>query len=247
MTYHEFIQKILDTRGRFNLDLPSRQRHHIVPRCHGGNNNDDNLIDLTRSEHLEAHRLLSIENPNDIRLLEAYRQMAKIWGKYLSEEQKNYLDNLPPQIPWNKGLSFDDEYKNKISIATKIGMNNPETRYKCGKAQRGRQRTPEEKEKISKTERGRIRPRSEIEKMIETKKNLSLLNPHYYDKISISHLGNKNPMYGKISYNAISLRDTETNIIFNSMKEARKYYHVGRNGLNKLILGGKLRYENKDN
>lgn len=126
-------------------------------------------------------------------------------------------------------------------------MNNPETRYKCGKAQRGKPRTVEEKEKISKTEKGRIRSRSEIEKMIETKKNLSLLNSHYYDKISISHLGNKNPMYGKIPHNAMSLKDTETNIIFNSRKEAREYYHVGRSGLNKLISGGKLIYENKDN
>lgn len=33
--HDEFIQNILDTRGRFNVDCYS-ERHHIIPECCGG-------------------------------------------------------------------------------------------------------------------------------------------------------------------------------------------------------------------
>ena len=46
MTYNEFIQNILDTRGRFGIpDGEYKERHHIVPKCLGGTNDKENLID----------------------------------------------------------------------------------------------------------------------------------------------------------------------------------------------------------
>lgn len=64
MTYNEFIQNILSTRGRFNVN-GYKERHHILPKCMGGNDDKENLIDLTAQEHYEAHRLLAIENPDN--------------------------------------------------------------------------------------------------------------------------------------------------------------------------------------
>ena len=63
MTYNEFIDKIINERGRFNCGNEYHERHHIIPKCLGGTNNKDNLIDLYAKEHFEAHRLLSLENP----------------------------------------------------------------------------------------------------------------------------------------------------------------------------------------
>ena len=63
MTYNEFIQDILNTRGRFNID-GYKERHHIIPECLGGETNKENLIDLTAQEHYEAHKLLAEENPD---------------------------------------------------------------------------------------------------------------------------------------------------------------------------------------
>lgn len=65
ITYEEFIQNILDTRGRFNCGDEYHERHHIAPKCMGGTNEEDNLIDLFAREHFEAHRLLALENPEN--------------------------------------------------------------------------------------------------------------------------------------------------------------------------------------
>ena len=47
MTYKEYIQNIIDTRGRFNCEKDSyKERHHILPRALRGDNSTENLIDL---------------------------------------------------------------------------------------------------------------------------------------------------------------------------------------------------------
>ena len=85
MTYKEFIQNIIDTRGQWNIPEGEKfERHHIIPCCLGGegdritNKNKSrfskrshhpNCIWLKPSEHIEAHRLLAEENPDNKSLL----------------------------------------------------------------------------------------------------------------------------------------------------------------------------------
>ena len=38
MTYSEFIENILATRGRFGCGEQYHERHHILPKSHGGEN-----------------------------------------------------------------------------------------------------------------------------------------------------------------------------------------------------------------
>lgn len=69
ITYQDFIQNILNTRGRFGIpEGEYKERHHIVPKCIGGTNDKDNLIDLYAREHFIAHKLLAIET-NDSKLI----------------------------------------------------------------------------------------------------------------------------------------------------------------------------------
>ena len=74
-TYEEFIQNILETRGRFNCGDEYHERHHIVAKCMGGTDDEENLIDLFAREHFEAHRLLALENPGNIKLIYAWNCM----------------------------------------------------------------------------------------------------------------------------------------------------------------------------
>lgn len=46
MTYIELINDILETRGRFNCGNEYCERHHILPKCMGGTDDEENLIDL---------------------------------------------------------------------------------------------------------------------------------------------------------------------------------------------------------
>ena len=72
MKYDDFIQNILNTRGRFGIPKGEiKARHHIIPRCKGGLDIEENLIDLYPQEHYEAHKLLFEENPGDYKLAAA--------------------------------------------------------------------------------------------------------------------------------------------------------------------------------
>ena len=75
-TYQEFIQNILNTRGRFNCGKEYHERHHIVPRCIGGTDDKENLIDLFAREHFIAHKLLALENQDNQKLIHAWWMMS---------------------------------------------------------------------------------------------------------------------------------------------------------------------------
>lgn len=82
MTYQEFINDILQTRGRFACGNEYHERHHIVPRCMNGTNDKENLIDLFAREHFEAHRLLALENLDNEKLVYAWWNMCSCRRDY---------------------------------------------------------------------------------------------------------------------------------------------------------------------
>lgn len=77
-TYDEYIENILNTRGRFACSDEYHERHHIIPQCIGGNDKEENLIDLYAREHFEAHRLLALENPENDKLVYAWWAMSHL-------------------------------------------------------------------------------------------------------------------------------------------------------------------------
>ena len=114
MTYQEFIDNILKTRGQFSCGDEYHERHHILPRCKGGTDNKENLIDLFAKEHFEAHRLLALENPNDSKLVFAWWSMAFIkmdnHQRYQItpeeyQELKTAMHNTPRSTEHRKKLS----------------------------------------------------------------------------------------------------------------------------------------------
>lgn len=139
MTYNEFIQNILDTRGRFSCGEEYHERHHIVPRCMNGSNDQINLIDLYAREHFIAHKLLAEENPNNYKLKYAYWNMCQCVGnnaqnKYTPspeeyEECRVFCSNAMrgENHPFF-GRHHSDETRKKQSEAKKgmyIGEENP--------------------------------------------------------------------------------------------------------------------------
>ena len=73
MTYNEFISDILSTRGRHGIPKCTyKETHHIKPKCWGGSDEDENLIDLYAREHFIAHKLLAEENPDNYEIVYAF-------------------------------------------------------------------------------------------------------------------------------------------------------------------------------
>lgn len=135
MTYNEFINDIVTTRGQWNISIKEDlcERHHIIPKCKGGKpykltwKQHQNVIWLTPREHYIAHRLLAEENPNDFDLVLAWSMMAFPKGKtnrknFISENdyqelRKKLSEGLKknPVIrknpPWNKGLTKETDQR----------------------------------------------------------------------------------------------------------------------------------------
>lgn len=167
MTYKEFIQNILDTRGRFGIPKEEyKERHHIIPKCMGGTNDEENLIDLYAREHFVAHQLIASENPSCNALHYALWNMANMTGA-TGERYK-----LTPE-----------EYENiRTSISKKFsGVNNP--MYGKRSAMYGKHHSKETKEKIRNKALGRKMPE-------EFKRAAS----EYWTG---KRKGENNPMYGR--------------------------------------------------
>lgn len=143
MTYNEFIQNILDTRGRFIENYDGvKERHHIKMRSLGGTNDEDNLIDLIDSEHYEAHKLLALENPD-------CKEAQYAWDMMCRRNKDGMLTNTITASEWEEARR---RWRNAFS-----GENHPmynkhhteETRRKISEAGTGKKRTEETKQNIS--------------------------------------------------------------------------------------------------
>ena len=120
MTYNEFINDILETRGRFNCGDKYHERHHIIPRCMNGTSDSDNLIDLYAREHFIAHKLLVEENPSEDSLKYAYWMMCNCRDICTPEEYEKARESvqcLPKSEKTRK--------KMKENHADVSGENNP--------------------------------------------------------------------------------------------------------------------------
>ena len=84
--YYDYIE-YLKNLGKRNLEYS--EKHHIIPRCLGGTNDKDNLIELTAREHFLAHYLLMKIYPDNYKLADAFRMMGVINKK----EQKRYFNS----------------------------------------------------------------------------------------------------------------------------------------------------------
>jgi len=66
------------------------EKHHIIPRCLGGTDDKDNLVELTPEEHYLAHQLLIKIHPNNPKLVYAAWRMTHGNKQYMARNNKMY-------------------------------------------------------------------------------------------------------------------------------------------------------------
>lgn len=74
MNYQKIYDSLIEKGKNRKLDC-YKERHHIVPRCLGGSDDEFNLVDLTPEEHYVAHQLLIKIYPNNHALVKAASMM----------------------------------------------------------------------------------------------------------------------------------------------------------------------------
>lgn len=75
MDYQKIYNQLID-RAKNRLLEGYRECHHIIPRCIGGMNTAENLVDLTPEEHYVAHQLLVKIYPDNDKLIYAAIMMC---------------------------------------------------------------------------------------------------------------------------------------------------------------------------
>lgn len=139
MTYIEFIESCkLKT-----VDPKKGHKHHIVPLCIGGSDTEDNKILVSWEDHWLAHKLLADENPDNERLVWAYKHNGSLEDFVRRASTRN-----------------DPKVKAKIS-ATLMGHTlSEESRKKMSETKKSQHKHISEshKEAISKASKGRVSP-----------------------------------------------------------------------------------------
>ena len=74
MNYRKIYISLIEKAKNRDID-GYYEKHHIVPRCLGGNDSPDNLVRLTPEEHYVAHQLLVKIHPDSHALAKAAAMM----------------------------------------------------------------------------------------------------------------------------------------------------------------------------
>jgi len=123
-----------------------KEKHHIVPKCMGGDNNSLNIAVLTAREHYVAHWLLHKIYPENANLIYVFNFM-------INGNRKKYLKLSSKEYEKIKLLISETRKKFKYTSESKLKISNSQKqRYKLNPKihpQLGKHRTIDEKEKSS--------------------------------------------------------------------------------------------------
>jgi len=166
-------------RNKYKDNLPYYETHHIIPKCLGGTDDEENLVLLTAKEHYVCHKLLTYIYKENKKIASAFFRMTfDKRGKHeISSRDYAYAKELYYSIP------MTNETKQKISLT-----------------QRGRKRSEDFKIKVSNGMKGvnvgRIHSKESKQNMSNAHigKKLKPFTLEHKEKIRNSNKGKKHNM-----------------------------------------------------
>jgi len=162
------------------------EKHHIIPKCLGGEDIEDNLILLTAREHYICHKLLTYIYPNNRNIALAFHYMTGgQTGNILNlcSRDFEYAKELNGKFIWNRGLTketdarvrkqgkiWKEKYDKGEIVINRVRLK--ETREKMSRSKKGISKTKDHKNKISDSLLGRKLSESTKQKMSESRKGI---------------------------------------------------------------------------
>jgi hypothetical protein len=183
------------------------ERHHVVPRCMGGDNSVENLVWLTAAEHYVAHQLLVKMHPESRSLAHAalfmstkganHKRNNKMYSWLKSRASLAMTGAGNPMFGREcptKGKKHSEETLKILSEKAKARKHTEATKKKIGEAQKGKKASKETIEKLCKAQQDMAKKRKEL----GIKRTAS---DEARRKMSIAHkgkrAGDKHPLFGK--------------------------------------------------
>lgn len=126
------------------------EKHHIIPKCLGGLDDEKNLVWLTPREHWLAHKLLLKIFPNEPKIQQALWMMSHTRGLIKSSREYEFLRcKCQNGLKTNLGKNFSETHRAKIGLAYTGKIVSEETREKLRQKALGRKLSEEAKAKCA--------------------------------------------------------------------------------------------------
>lgn len=160
MKYEKIYNQIIE-RAKYRVLEGYKEKHHIIPRCMGGTDEKDNLVDLTAREHFICHLLLTRIYPKHKGLRLSIWNMCNVKRNYQGRYKPNsrlyemirteYREHIKGENHPSYGRKHSEETRKKMSqIAKKRFENSPGT-FK------GRTHSEETRKKLSNNMKGKVK------------------------------------------------------------------------------------------
>ena len=158
MNYEKIYNNLIERAAR-RISEGYVEKHHIVPRCLGGDDSKENIVRLYPEEHYLAHLLLCKLNTGNSKLLYAAMNMTS--GSMINNGKRN-----------NKAYGWlRRHYAESMSGDNNPNRRNPEIQKEAAKKRVGQKRTEETKVRMSVAQKGRTFSEETKRKMAEAAKN----------------------------------------------------------------------------
>lgn len=150
IVFNKIYDNLINTRRSRGLDKSKLdgyyEKHHIVPKCMGGKDEDENYVLLTYKEHILAHKLLYriypdvsgnlislyamalTTNPNHKR-----EQIPSLSTKYIAQLKEEYIQKIDEISRKQLGKEVSEDVRKKISSANMGKSPDEKTREKLDK------------------------------------------------------------------------------------------------------------------
>jgi hypothetical protein len=184
MNYQKIYNDLID-RAKYRIVEGYVEKHHIVPRCLGGTDDKENIVNLYPEEHYIAHLLLCKLNKGNSKLL--YAAMNMTTGSMINNGKRN-----------NKKYGWlRKQYAESMSGDNNPNRRNPNIQKEAAKKRVGQKRTEETKARMSAAQKGRTFSEETKKKMSEAVKNRPSVSEETRKKLSEKSKGRIGPWAGK--------------------------------------------------
>lgn len=136
------------------------EKHHIIPKCLGGTDEQTNIIILPTRVHFIAHALLHKAYPKELKLAQAFGMMVASNKYHKGRKYNSRLYEMSKYARSNsmKGVPRPEWVKEKLKVPKKNKENYKKTKSK------------EHSENISKSLTGKKKTQSHINNMVKSQK-----------------------------------------------------------------------------
>lgn len=208
MNYENIYKNLIErAKNRMLDDNEYVERHHIIPKCLGGNNSKNNIVKLYPKEHYIAHLLLYRIHPNHQGLAYSFWMMCngnrknkrdyKVSGRLYEEIRNDFIKMVTQREGTFKGKSHSELTKLKISNSKKgqkvwLGKKHKEeSKIKMSDSAKGKVISDLTKEKMSNFWKGKPKSDETKKKMSELQKGENNSYKRYLELTGLPHVKSK--------------------------------------------------------